>query len=75
MKGIAKVVHLPSVVQFELYEVTKKSKLNHWWQMDNFHTLLGLDSVNYLAVDLHPKYLKLCSEDELSFYGFGMKCR
>ncbi len=30
-------------------------RLNHWWQMDYsddvFHTFLGLDSVNYLAVN------------------------
>ncbi len=55
-------------------------RLNHWWQMDYFddvfHTFLGLDSVIYLAVNgtvhkssFHPKYLKLCSEDELSFTG------
>ncbi len=52
-----------------------KFKLNHWWQMDYFddafHTFLGLDRVIYLAVCFHPKYLKLCSEDEQSFYGFG----
>ncbi len=24
------------------------------------------------ASRFHPKYLKLCSEDEQSFYGFGM---
>ncbi len=47
---------------------------------DAFHTFLGLDSVNYLAVNgtvtnlpvFIQKYLKLCSEDEQSFYGFGM---
>ncbi len=47
---------------------------------DVFHTFLGLDSVIYLAVNgtvthkppgFHPKYLKLCSEDKLGFYGFG----
>ncbi len=59
-----------------------KFRLNHWWQMDYpdnvFHTFLGLDSVNYLAVNgtvtslpVFIKYLKLCSEDEQSFYGFG----
>ncbi len=38
---------------------------------DVFHTFLGLDSVNYLAVKRtvkppgsHPKYLKLCYEEE-----------
>ncbi len=46
-----------------------------------FHTFLGLDSVIYLVVNgtvtthkppgFHPKYLKLCSEDEQSFYWFG----
>ncbi len=43
---------------------------------DVFYTFLDLDSVIYLAVkwdshkppDFHPKYLKLCSEDEQSFY-------
>ncbi len=62
-----------------------KFRLNHWWQMDYFddvfHSFLDLDSVIYLAVDgdshkppgSHPKYLKLCSEDEQSFYGFGVK--
>ncbi len=45
---------------------------------DVFHTFLGLDSVNCLAVNgavtslpVFIKYLKLCSEDEQSFYGFG----
>ncbi len=37
--------------------------------------LLGLDSVNSLAVNgtvtsIHQKYLKLFSKDEQSFYGF-----
>ncbi len=40
---------------------------------------LDLDSVIYLSVNgtatkppgSHPKYLKLCSEDKQSFYGFG----
>ncbi len=43
-----------------------------------FYTFLGLDSVIYYAVNgtvtslpVYPEYLKLCSEDELSFYGFG----
>ncbi len=60
-----------------------KFRLNHWWQMDYFedvfYTFLCLDSVIYLAVNgtdtsfpgFHPKYLKLCFEDERSFYGFG----
>ncbi len=47
---------------------------------DTFHTFLGLDSVIYLAVNwdsckppgFQAKYLKMCSEDEQSFYGFGM---
>ncbi len=42
---------------------------------DAFHTYLDLDSVIYLTVNkppgFHPKYLKLSSEDELSFYRFG----
>ncbi len=44
---------------------------------DAFYTFLGVDSVIYLTVNgpsqtsrFHPKYLKLCSEDEQSFYGF-----
>ncbi len=44
-----------------------------------FHTFLGQDSANCLAVNgtvtslpgCHPKYLKFCSEDEQIFYGFG----
>ncbi len=60
-----------------------KFRLNHCWQMDYFddvfHTFLGLESVIYYAVNgtvtslpvFHPKCLKLCSEDELNFYGFG----
>ncbi len=41
-----------------------------------FDTFLGLDNVNCLAVNgavigSHPKFLKLCSEDEQSFYMFG----
>ncbi len=60
-----------------------KFRLNHW-QMDYFedvfYTFLCLDSVIYLAVKwdshkppgFHPKYLKLCFEDEQSFFnGFG----
>ncbi len=79
---------LNKVVIFVFFAYKKYSRsftmlrLNHWWQMDYFgdvfHTFLGLDSVNYLAVNgtvtclrIHPKYLKLCSEDEWSFYGFG----
>ncbi len=54
-------------------------RLNHWWQMDYsddvFYTFLGLDSVNCLdshkIPGFHPKYLKLCSKDKQSFYGFG----
>ncbi len=50
---------------------------------DAFHTFMDLDSVNLLGSQwdshkppvFHPKivlnYLKLCSEDEWSFYGFG----
>ncbi len=49
---------------------------------DAFHSFLNLDSVIYLAVDgdshkppgFYQKYLKLCSEDEQSFYGVGMTC-
>ncbi len=39
---------------------------------DAFHTFLDLDSVIYShkPPGFHPKYLKLCSEDERSFYGF-----
>ncbi len=48
---------------------------------DVFHSFLDLDSVIYLAVNgdshkppgSHLKYLKLCSEDKQSFYGFGVK--
>ncbi len=53
-------------------------RLNHWWQMEYFgnafHTFLDLDSENDLAVN-GTKYLKLCSEDEPSFYGFGTTWR
>ncbi len=40
---------------------------------DVFNTFLGLDTVIYShkPPGFHPKYLKLCSEDEQSFYGFG----
>ncbi len=47
---------------------------------DVFNTFLGLDSAIYYAVNewdshkppgFHPKYLKLGSEDEQCFYGFG----
>ncbi len=51
---------LNKVVIFVLFPYKKYSRrfitvrLNHWWQMeypgDDFHTFLGLDSVNYLAV-------------------------
>ncbi len=56
--------------------------LNHWWQMDYFddvfHTFLGLDSVNYLAVKrtvkppvLIQNILNCVYEEEWSFCGFG----
>ncbi len=42
---------------------------------DLLATFLDDDRVNYIAVyervREQQKYLKLCSEDELSFYGFG----
>ncbi len=46
---------------------------------DAFHIFLDLDSVIYLAVNgtatkFYLKYLKLCSEDEQSFYGVGSTC-
>ncbi len=34
--------------------------------------LLGSQWDSHKLPGFHPKYLKLCSEDELSFYGFGM---
>ncbi len=45
---------------------------------DAFYTFLDLDGVIYFGSQWdshkppgsHPKYLKLCSEDEQSFYGF-----
>ncbi len=52
---------LNKVVIFVFFAYKKYSRsfitlrLNHWWQMDYFvnvfHTFLGLDSVNYLAVN------------------------
>ncbi len=50
---------------------------------DAFHTFLDLDSVtcyiqsmgqSQVTPGFYLKYLKLCSEDEQSFYGVGMTC-
>ncbi len=55
-------------------------RLNHWWLMEYpGDAFLGLDCGNLLGSQRdshkppgsHPKYLKLCSEDELCLYGFG----
>ncbi len=79
---------LNKVVIFVFFAYKKYSRrfiklwLNHWWQMDYsddvFHTFLGLDSVNCLAVNgtvtslpvFIQNIFKLCSGDEQSFYGF-----
>ncbi len=40
---------------------------------DVFHNFLDLDSqwdTSHKPPGSHPKYLKLCYEDEQSFYGF-----
>ncbi len=56
-----------------------KFRLNHWWQMDYFDNfsgpwqcyLFGSQWDSHKPPGFHPKYLKLCSEDEQSFYRFG----
>ena len=57
MKVIVRILHLPSDAQSGLYEATGTKNVTLW------------DSLK--PPGFHPKYLKLCSEDEQSFYGFG----
>ncbi len=47
-----------------------------WWCFSYFSRpwqcyLLGSQWDSHKPPGFHPKYLKLCSEDEQSFYGFG----
>ncbi len=62
-----------------------KVRLNHWttadrlfWQCLSYFSrplqcyLLGSQWDSHTPPGFHPQYLKLCSEDEQSFYGFGM---
>ncbi len=41
----------------------------YWWQRIAYALCVHRDSDK--PPGFHPKYLKLCSEDERSFYGFG----
>ncbi len=119
MKGIVKIVHLPSVVLSELYEATiilfvrKENKNNDLFNNLSHlrHCSAILENIRWTQTayavlcqphhtdmlfsfkskrkerrrrirvaqltqnsvrSFHPKYLKLCSEDEPTFYGFGM---
>ncbi len=78
MKDIVKIVHLPSVVQSEFYEATRilfvlKENKNYDF-IQQFvssasppsHRNAILENIRWTQ-NFHPKYLKLCSEDELSF--------
>ncbi len=88
MKGIAREVHLTSVVQSELYEATrilfvrKENKCTTFFSFSTNHLLSVSPHQRSVILDIthqtqaayslfHLKYLKLCSEDEQSFYGVG----
>ncbi len=74
------------VFNFVFFEYKKYShsfielSLNHWCHMDYFNDgltyFLGLERVSCVeaqkALGFHHKYLNLYSEDEQSFYGFGI---